>query len=49
MLHSVQALHKVDAHHMPDGVEGLTADQAKMIEGAITFSTEACEEVMTKI
>jgi len=33
----------------PDGNKGLTADQAKMIEGAITFSTESCEEVMTKI
>lgn len=36
MLHSIQALKKVEAH-IPEGIEGLTADQAKMIEGAITF------------
>lgn len=48
-LHSVQALRNVDLHHLPTGVEGLSIDQAKMIEGALTFQQEKCEEIMTKI
>lgn len=47
-LHSVNALKKV-GHHLPDGIDGLTYDQARMIEGAITFQQEPCEEIMTKI
>lgn len=35
--------------HLPEGIEGLTHEQAKMIEGAITFQTVPCEEIMTKI
>ncbi len=48
MLHSIQALKKVE-EHLPDGIDGLTAEQAKMVEGAITFQAVPCEEVMTKI
>lgn len=47
-LHSVNALKKV-GHHLPDGIDGLTYDQARMIEGAITFHQDTCEEIMTKI
>jgi CBS domain containing-hemolysin-like protein len=49
MLHSVHALRRVSRHHLPEGIDGLTQEQAKMIEGAITFQQEPCEEVMTKI
>jgi len=48
MLHSVHALRRVSRHHLPEGIDGLTQEQAKMIEGAITFQQEPCEEVMTK-
>lgn len=48
MLHSVQALKKVE-EHLPEGIDGLTAAQAKMIEGAITFQGVPCVEVMTKL
>lgn len=48
MLHSIQALKKVE-EHLPEGIDGLTAEQAKMVEGAITFQAVPCEEVMTKI
>lgn len=49
MLHSQQALGRINSHHLPEGIDGLTQDQARMIEGAITFQQEPCEEVMTKI
>lgn len=48
MLHSVQALKKVE-EHLPEGIDGLTAEQAKMIEGAITYQDEHVENVMTPI
>lgn len=48
MLHSRDALKKVE-DHLPDGVDGLSGDQAKMIEGAITFQTEVVEKVMSPI
>lgn len=48
MLHSVQALKRVE-EHLPEGIEGLSSEQAKMIEGAITFQTVKCDEVMTSV
>ena len=48
MLHSIEALRKVE-EHLPEGIDGLTGEQAKMIEGAITFQTEPVEKVMTGI
>ena len=47
-LHSRKALSQVQGH-LRDGIDGLTIEQAKMIEGAITFQEEPCDEVMTKI
>lgn len=46
MLHSIDALKKVE-EHLPSGIDGLTGNQAKIIEGAITFQEEAVEKVMT--
>lgn len=46
MLHSIHALKKVE-DHLPAGVEGLTTQQAKIVEGALTFQTVPCKEVMT--
>jgi CBS domain containing-hemolysin-like protein len=48
MLHSVQALKRVE-EHLPEDIEGLSHDQAKMIEGAITYSSVTCDEVMTSV
>lgn len=48
LLHSMDALKKVEGH-LPEGVDGLSADQAKMIEGAITFQTEVVSSVMSPI
>lgn len=48
MLHSMEALKKVESH-LPEGIQGLTHEQAKIVEGAITFQEVACHEVMTKI
>lgn len=46
LLHSVNALKSVE-EHLPEGINGLTEEQARMIEGAITFQDAKCEEVMT--
>jgi hypothetical protein len=48
MLHSVQALKRVE-EHLPEGIDGLTSEQAKMIEVAITFQSVKCDEVMTSV
>ena len=48
MLHSITALKKVE-HHIDEGIDGLTPEQAKIIEGAITFQTVPCNDVMTNI
>lgn len=44
----MDALKKVE-DHLPEGVDGLSSDQAKMIEGAITFQTEVVSSVMSPI
>ena len=48
MIHSVQALKRVE-EHLPEGVEGLSHEQAKMIEGAITYASVTCDEIMTSV
>ena len=48
MLHSIHALKKVE-DHLPQGIQGLTGEQTKMVEGCITFQTATCGEVMTSI
>jgi len=48
-LHSITSLRNLGEHVDIDEDTGLTENQVKIIEGALTFSTEACQEVMTKI
>lgn len=49
LLHSQKALREIDAHSRPHGVTGLAADQANIIEGALTINTAKTVEVMTSI
>jgi CBS domain containing-hemolysin-like protein len=48
MLHSVNALKKVE-EHIEDGITGITSDQARIVEGALSYQTVKCEEIMTNI
>jgi len=46
MLHSVNALKKVE-EHIEDGITGISADQARIVEGALSYQSVQCEEIMT--
>lgn len=48
LLHSVNALKAVE-DHIPEGINGLSEEQARMIEGALTFQEATCQEVMSPV
>ena len=48
LLHSVNALKAVE-DHIPEGINGLSEEQTKMIEGALTFQEATCAEVMSSV
>jgi metal transporter CNNM len=48
LLHSRSALQKVE-DHIDDNIKGISEDQARMIEGALSYQNVKCREVLTSL
>lgn len=49
LLHSKEALQQIHENHKPEGVEGLSNDEAMYIEGVLNFSNLQMQDVMVDI